>query len=171
MRKKATNKSPLPLPSPASKSIILLRNKTSNKEKCPNFSAFRSSPQQKTLSSIPDLKDMASSRIHDLKSNLIDRSHSEILKDVEASVSRFHKRFKIQSQTCEQVMDEAEKDFKKISEQINENCEAMKESYEELMADTEASTSRVCKTTIPELSKSYEKAIGLLQSRFGIPST
>lgn len=38
---------------------------------------------------------MASSRFDDLKRNLIDRSHSEILKDLEASHSRLNKRLKV----------------------------------------------------------------------------
>ena len=48
------------------------------------------------LSSIADLKSMASSGVDDLKRH-IDRSHSEILKDLEASQSRLHKRFKVLS--------------------------------------------------------------------------
>lgn len=48
----------------------------------------------KALSSISDLKDLASSRVDELKRQ-IDRSHSEILKDLEASQSRLHKRFKV----------------------------------------------------------------------------
>lgn len=49
----------------------------------------------KTLSNISDLKEMAFSRLDDQKRNLIERSHSEILKDLEASHSRLHKRFKV----------------------------------------------------------------------------
>ncbi|XP_012075078.1 uncharacterized protein LOC105636423 isoform X2 [Jatropha curcas] len=155
MNKKASRKSPIPMPSasspPTPKSTILRKKK-------PNLA---DSP--KTIASISDLKDMSSSRLHHVKSNLIDHSHSEILKDLEAFHSRLHKRFK--------VMDEAENDFKEMSEQINESCEAMKESYEELLADARATSSRLCKTTIPELARSCDKAIGNLQSRFGIPST
>ncbi|KAJ9134980.1 hypothetical protein P3X46_032207 [Hevea brasiliensis] len=169
MKKKAGRKSPLPV-SPASPTpqSIILENRNSNK-KPPTASVFRTQPQN-SLASISDLKDMASSRFHYLKSDLIDHSHSQILNDLESFQSRLHKRFKIQSQTCQQVMDEADKDFKKMSKDINESCEAMKESYEELMTDAQATTSRVCKTSIPELTKSYEKAIGILQSRYGIPS-
>ncbi|XP_020535888.1 uncharacterized protein LOC105636423 isoform X3 [Jatropha curcas] len=134
MNKKASRKSPIPMPSasspPTPKSTILRKKK-------PNLA---DSP--KTIASISDLKDMSSSRLHHVKSNLIDHSHSEILKDLEAFHSRLHKRFKIQSQTCQQVMDEAENDFKEMSEQINESCEAMKESYEELLADARATSSR-----------------------------
>lgn len=35
----------------------------------------------------------------------------------------------IQSQACLQVMDEAEKEYKKMSDRINENIEVMKVSY------------------------------------------
>ncbi|KAB5573798.1 hypothetical protein DKX38_000992 [Salix brachista] len=76
----------------------------------------------------------------------------------------------IQSQTCQQMMDESEKDFKKMAERITETTEAMKETYTEFMAEAQATASRVCKTTVPELAKSFEKSVGALQSRFGIPS-
>ncbi|KAH7864124.1 hypothetical protein Vadar_026041 [Vaccinium darrowii] len=95
----------------------------------------------KSLSTIADLKEMASSRLDSLKSQL-DRSHSEIIKDLEASHSRLHKRFKIQTQACQQVADEAEKEYKKISERMTESREAIKASYLEFMAEAQASASR-----------------------------
>lgn len=49
----------------------------------------------KTLGSISDLNEMAVSHLDNLKRNLIDRSHSEILKDLEASHTRLQKRFKV----------------------------------------------------------------------------
>lgn len=52
------------------------------------------SPTGKALTSITELKDLASSTLDDLKRHL-DRSNSEILKDFEASHSRLHKRFKV----------------------------------------------------------------------------
>ncbi|KAG6636322.1 hypothetical protein CIPAW_11G103400 [Carya illinoinensis] len=124
----------------------------------------------KALSSISDLKDLASSRLDHLKHH-IDHSHSEILKDLDASQSRLHKRFKIQTQACQQVMDEAEKEYKKMFERISESREAMKASYAEFMADAQASATRASKTSITELSQSYEKSMDALRSRFGIPST
>jgi len=124
----------------------------------------------KSLSTIADLKEMASSRLDSIKSQL-DRSHSEIIKDLEASHSRLHKRFKIQTQACQQVADEAEKEYKKISERMTETREAMKASYLEFMAEAQASASRVCKTSIPELSHSFEKALDVLRNRYGISST
>ncbi|XP_039012599.1 uncharacterized protein LOC120141901 [Hibiscus syriacus] len=98
-------------------------------------------PNNKTLTSISDLKEFASSQLEDMKRNLIDRSHSEILMDFDASQSRLHKRFKIQTQACQQVMEEAEKEYKKISEKIDSSHEAMKASYAEFMADTQATAS------------------------------
>lgn len=48
----------------------------------------------KNISSISDLKDLAASRLECVKRQL-DRSHAEILKDVETFQSRLHKRFKV----------------------------------------------------------------------------
>ncbi|KAI9401502.1 hypothetical protein POPTR_001G132232v4 [Populus trichocarpa] len=178
-KKMRSRKSPLPMASPPSPSPPKSSILNSNKKKKPIASVaaaagvLRSSPPpslDKTLASISDLKELASSRFDDIKSRLIDRSHSEIIKDLEASHSRLHKHFKIQSQTCQQMMDESEKDFKKMTERVTETTEAMKETYTEFMAEAQATASRVCKTTIPELAKSLEKSIGDLQSRFGIPS-
>ncbi|KAJ6962803.1 hypothetical protein NC652_001441 [Populus alba x Populus x berolinensis] len=178
-KKMKSRKSPLPMASPSSPSPPKSSILNSIKKKKPIASVgatagvLRSSPPpslDKTLASISDLKELASSRFDDIKSRLIDRSHSEIIKDLEASHSRLHKRFKIQSQTCQQMMDESEKDFKKMTERVTETTEAMKETYTEFMAEAQATASRVCKTSIPELAKSLEKSIGALQSRFGIPS-
>ncbi|GFP98823.1 hypothetical protein PHJA_002026200 [Phtheirospermum japonicum] len=133
---------------------------------------FSPSPQRslKSVNSISDLKNLASSDLDSIKRQL-DRSHSEILKDIEASQSRLQKRFKIQTQACQQVMDEARKEHKKLSDRINEGREAMKASYAEFMAEAQATASRLCKTSIPELAKTTEKGIASLQSRFGISST
>lgn len=59
-------------------------------------SALFASPSHppRTLGSISDLKDLASSRLGDLKRH-IDHSHSEILKELDASCSRLHKRVKV----------------------------------------------------------------------------
>lgn len=95
MKKKASRKSTLQVSSPSSttpKSIIL-ENRNS-KKKPTTTSALRSKPQN-SLASISDLKDLASSRFQHLKSDLIDHSHSEIIKDLEAFQSRLHKRFKV----------------------------------------------------------------------------
>ncbi|KAE8685047.1 putative polyamine transporter [Hibiscus syriacus] len=68
-------------------------------------------------------------------------------------------------------MEEAEKEYKKISEKIDSRHKAMKASYAKIMADAQAIASRVCKTSIFELSKSFEKGIDDLRNRFGTPST
>ncbi|OIT35182.1 PREDICTED: uncharacterized protein LOC109243692 [Nicotiana attenuata] len=124
----------------------------------------------KNLKTIADLKEFASSRLDSIKRD-VERSHMEILKDLEASQSRLQKRLKIQTQGCHQVADEAEKEYKKMSDRFSEGREAMKASYSTFMADLQASGSRLCKQTIPELSQSVEKAIDALRNRYGIHST
>ncbi|KAL6951869.1 hypothetical protein U1Q18_048730 [Sarracenia purpurea var. burkii] len=127
-------------------------------------------PNIREINTVADLKEMASSRLDSIKRQ-IDRSHSEILKDKEASQTRLHKRFRIQTQACQHVMDETEKEYKKLSQQISESREAMKASYVEFLAEAQGSSSRVCKTSIPELSQSFENALDALRNRYGIPST
>ncbi|KAK1375072.1 Tumor necrosis factor alpha-induced protein like [Heracleum sosnowskyi] len=111
-------------------------------------------------SSIADLKALASSQLEAVKRQF-ERSHSDFVKDAQAFHSRLHKRLKIQTQGCQQAMDEAEKEFKKINGQISESQEAMKASYMEFIAEAQASASRVCKTSIPELTQSLENLIGV----------
>ncbi|VVA17196.1 PREDICTED: kinesin [Prunus dulcis] len=132
-----------------------------------SVAALMESPQTNSLASIPDLKHLASSRLRDLKLH-IDRSHSEILKDFDSSYSRLHKRFKIQNQACQQVLDETDKEYKKMTQRITESREAMMSSYAEFMADAQTTASRACKTSITEFSQSFEKAIDALRSRYGI---
>ncbi|KAL3844422.1 hypothetical protein ACJIZ3_001825 [Penstemon smallii] len=105
------------------------------------FSPISPNRSLKSASTISDLKDLASSNLDSIKRHL-DRSQSEILKDIEASQCRLQKRFKIQTQSCQQTMDEAEKEYKKMSERISEGREAMKASYAEFIAEAHASTSR-----------------------------
>ncbi|TYI52248.1 hypothetical protein E1A91_D12G233800v1 [Gossypium mustelinum] len=184
MQRRSNRPSPLPVASPAPednhsplKSTIFNKRKrtiAANASHSTPASAFfnlqSSLPNHKTLTTISDLKEFASSRLEDIKRNLVDRSHSEILKDLDASHSRLHKRFKIQTQACQQAIEEAEKEYKKILEKIDESHEAMKASYAEFMADAQATASRVCKTSISELSKSFEKRIDDLRNQFGMPS-
>ncbi|XP_021886888.1 uncharacterized protein LOC110806367 isoform X2 [Carica papaya] len=190
MKKKATCKSsvsPLaeklfcpPLAKDSPKSTVINKKKRTLAYASTSASAFfklKSSPlvdnnrsdNHKSPATISDLKDFASSRVDDIKRNLIDRSHSEIVKDFEASYSRLHKRFKIQTQMCQQLMDEVEKEHKKMSEWTSETQEATMASYKELQEDVEATASR-CKTTLEELSKSFDKGINDLRSCFGIPA-
>ncbi|KAM1787230.1 hypothetical protein ACFX11_037646 [Malus domestica] len=129
--------------------------------------ALMESPKSNALASITDLKHLASSRLRDLKLH-VDRSHSKILKDFDSSQSRLHKRFKIQSQACQQVLDEADKEYKRMTQRITESREAMAASYAEFMADAQTTASRACKTSITELSRSFEKQIDALRSRYGI---
>ncbi|XVE65400.1 hypothetical protein DITRI_Ditri07aG0177500 [Diplodiscus trichospermus] len=155
MQKKRNRRSPLRMESPAPedndsppKSTLFNKRKRNIANASYSNSASilfnrQSSPtNHKTLATISDLKEFASSRLDDIKRSLIDLSHSEILKDLEASHSRLHKRFKIQTQACQQVMDEAEKEYKKISEKIDGSHEAMKATYAEFMADVQATGSR-----------------------------
>ncbi|KAJ1411151.1 hypothetical protein SESBI_21395 [Sesbania bispinosa] len=44
----------------------------------------------------------------------------------------------MQSQACQQLIDEAEKEYGKVSERITESQEAMKASYEEFIANAQA---------------------------------
>ncbi|GAA0149980.1 hypothetical protein LIER_09018 [Lithospermum erythrorhizon] len=147
-------------------------SKKSNKEKEKTNVAKRdkSSPGDETgkkMSNISELKDMASSKMEFVKRHL-DRSHTEILKEFEASESRLHKRLKLQTQGCQQLMDEAEKEYKKMSDRIGEGREAMKDSYSEFITELQASSSRVFKASLPELSQSFGKAIDSLKSHYGI---
>ncbi|XP_058103848.1 uncharacterized protein LOC131247909 isoform X1 [Magnolia sinica] len=128
------------------------------------------SPPPKSVASISDLKDLASSGSDSIKRHL-DLCHSEILKEIDSSKSRLSKRFKIQSQACLQVTEEAEKEYKKLSDCISGNMEVMKASYAEFITEAQTSASRVCKGSIPELTRSLEKAIEGLRCRYGIPST
>ncbi|RWR81724.1 hypothetical protein CKAN_01041900 [Cinnamomum micranthum f. kanehirae] len=126
------------------------------------------SPSNKNPATISDLKDLAASRANSIK-RCLDLCHSEILKEIEASNSRLSKRFKIQSQACLQVMDEAEKEYKKMTDRISENIEVMQASYSEFITEAQAQASRVCKVTIPELTQSLEKGIECLRNRYGVP--
>ncbi|KAK7407059.1 hypothetical protein VNO78_08699 [Psophocarpus tetragonolobus] len=160
-------KTPSPVASPAVDSpTIFTRGASSSKR-----AAFTTSPPRghRAPSSISDLRNFASSGVDDLKRR-IDRSHSEILKDLEASHSRLHKRFKMQTQAYQQVIDEADKEYKKVSQRLTKSRDAMKASYEEFVAEAQTSASRACKTSMVELSQSFEKAIDSLRNRYGISS-
>ncbi|XP_058103849.1 sec-independent protein translocase protein TATA, chloroplastic-like isoform X2 [Magnolia sinica] len=94
------------------------------------------------------------------------------LPEVGRSIGKTIKGFQqIQSQACLQVTEEAEKEYKKLSDCISGNMEVMKASYAEFITEAQTSASRVCKGSIPELTRSLEKAIEGLRCRYGIPST
>uniref|UniRef100_A0A803MCZ4 Uncharacterized protein n=1 Tax=Chenopodium quinoa TaxID=63459 RepID=A0A803MCZ4_CHEQI len=161
-RKKSTELSP-------EKSFEFKLNSPASNSGTRRKSSLKSSPQRKleALSSISELKEMVSSQLDSIKRQA-DRSHSDIIKEVESTNSRLHKRLKIQAQACQQLMDETDKEFKKMSERIAESCDAMKSSYAEFMGDAQTTATRVCKTTIPEKADFYEKAINSLRNRHGI---
>ena len=95
---------PLPVASSPSQSpeSAIFGNSTRRRKKADSPASPRplfaspspSRPPAKALGSIADLKDMASSRVDDLKRH-IDRSHAVIIKELDASYSRLHKRFKV----------------------------------------------------------------------------
>ncbi|XP_030535431.2 uncharacterized protein LOC115744408 [Rhodamnia argentea] len=135
-----------------------------------NASGPTPSPASKSLTSIGDLKDFASSQLDDLKRRL-NRSHSGISKEVEASHSHLHKRSKMHAQAIQQVTDEVDKEYKKICGQMYESRKAMKVTFAEVMEDAQTSTSHVCKTSIPELSQSFDKAIDVLRNHLGVSTS
>ncbi|KAL5724690.1 hypothetical protein ACHQM5_007916 [Ranunculus cassubicifolius] len=126
------------------------------------------SPSQKTIATISDLKDLVSSRSDSLKRN-IEISHSDILKELEASHSRLSKRFKMHTQACQQVMEETNNENDKLSDWIVENVASVSSSYAEIIKTTETSANQVCKTSIPALAQSTEKAIESLRKLHKIP--
>uniref|UniRef100_A0A0E0EIP6 Uncharacterized protein n=1 Tax=Oryza meridionalis TaxID=40149 RepID=A0A0E0EIP6_9ORYZ len=123
-----------------------------------------------SVSTVADLRSLAASHLDSLKRRL-DALHGDSARDLEASHSRISKRFKMQTQSCLQLADEAEKEHRKMAEKISEHAEAVKASYKKFVAEVQASTSRVCKVTIPEMAKSADRAIDGLRSRYNIPAT
>ncbi|KAJ1288491.1 hypothetical protein BS78_02G093700 [Paspalum vaginatum] len=122
------------------------------------------------LSSVRDLRTAVSSQMEDLKRRL-DALHSRAHADLDASFSRVSKRIKNQNQACQQLTDEAEKEYKKMSDNIKESSEMVKAKYKQIITEARSSTTRVCKVTIPEMTKSVEKAIDGLCSRYNVSMT
>ncbi|XP_062195183.1 uncharacterized protein LOC133898483 [Phragmites australis] len=123
-----------------------------------------------SMSSIGDLRSLAASHLDSLKRRF-DALHGDSVRELEASHSRISKRFKMQTQGCLQLAEEADKEHKKMADKISERAEAVKTSYKKFMAEVQASTSRVCKVTVPEMAKSAERAIDGLRSRYNISAT
>ncbi|XP_075508494.1 uncharacterized protein LOC142545286 isoform X2 [Primulina tabacum] len=146
------------------------KNKSNEKLMNPTGLSPQTLQSLKNVSTISDLKKMATSNLNCIKRKL-EMSHSEILKDIEASQSRLRKRYKMQTQACQQVMDEAEEEYKKISERIKDGQEAMMASYAEFIVEAQTTASRLCETSIPMLQQTCEKGIAALRSRYGISST
>ncbi|XP_042494032.1 uncharacterized protein LOC122073507 [Macadamia integrifolia] len=143
---------------------------------------------QKILTDVSHVKNLAFSRADAIKREL-DLYNLEILKEIGASHSRLSKRFKTQIEACQQLMDESEKEFKKMCDWISETMEAMKASFEELITEAQGTASydhEECKPkhlkesikgvkqdsvnqkSIPDLKKSLEKAIEALRSGYSI---
>uniref|UniRef100_A0A0D9X515 Uncharacterized protein n=1 Tax=Leersia perrieri TaxID=77586 RepID=A0A0D9X515_9ORYZ len=136
----------------------------------PASSPLAASPAPVSVSTVADLRSLAASHLDSLKRRL-DALHGDSSRDLEASHSRISNRFKMQTQSCLQVADEAEKEHRKVAGKISERAEAVKASYKKFVAEVQASTSRVCKVTIPEMAKSADRAIDGLRSRYNIPAT
>ncbi|KAG0452846.1 hypothetical protein HPP92_025256 [Vanilla planifolia] len=174
LRKTKSRLSPLPYVSPEPRSgkaygFSLFDSVANTKKKVLSPSPALRSPctPAKLVSTISDLRDLASSSLGSMKRR-VDVCHAEVLKEIDASHARISKRFKIQTQACMQLAEEAEKEYKRISERIDENTKAIKASYLEFMAEVQATTSRVCKVSIPSLSRLAEKSIDDLHKRYGI---
>ncbi|KAG2641751.1 serine/arginine repetitive matrix protein 1-like [Panicum virgatum] len=118
-------------------------------------------------SSVGDLRSAVASQMEDLKRRL-DAFHSRAHADLDASFSRVSKRIKTQNQTCQQLTDEVDKEYKKMSDNIKQSSEIVKAKFKQIIAEAQSSTTRVCKVTIPEMTKSVEKAIDGLRSRYNI---
>ncbi|CAL5075689.1 unnamed protein product [Urochloa decumbens] len=119
------------------------------------------------VSSVGDLRSAVTSQMDDLKRRL-DALHSRAHADLDASFSRVSKRVKTQNQACQQLTDEVDKEYKKMSDNIKERSEIVKAKYKQIIAEAQSSTTRVCKVTIPEMTKTVEKAIDGLRSRYNI---
>ncbi|XP_006658526.3 arabinogalactan protein 1-like [Oryza brachyantha] len=133
----------------------------------PSAAAPAPSPASAAVSSVGDLRRVANLQMEALKRRL-DALHSRSHTDLDASLSRASKRFKIQNQACQQLTDEVDSEYKKMSDSIKENAEMIKVKYKQIMSEAQSSTSRVRKVTIPEITKSVEKAIDGLRSRYNI---
>ncbi|KAF0907845.1 hypothetical protein E2562_020901 [Oryza meyeriana var. granulata] len=86
------------------------------------------SPASAAVSSVRDLRSVAASQMEALKRRL-DALHSRAHTDLDASLSRASKRFKTQNQACQQLTDEVDKEYKKISDSTKKNTEMIKVSF------------------------------------------
>ncbi|CAD6225800.1 unnamed protein product [Miscanthus lutarioriparius] len=119
------------------------------------------------VSSVGDLRTAVASQMENLKRRL-DALHSRAHADLDASFSRVSKRIKTQNQACQQLADEVDKEHKKISDNMKESSEIARAKYKQIITEAQASTTRVCKVTIPEMIKSVEKAIDGLCTHYNI---
>ncbi|XP_044962039.1 uncharacterized protein LOC123413150 isoform X1 [Hordeum vulgare subsp. vulgare] len=123
-----------------------------------------------SVSTVGDLRSLAASSLDSLKRRL-DALHGDSARDLQASHSRISKRIKMQTQSCLQMAEEAEKEHKKMAEKISERAEEMKASYKKFVTEVQSSSCRVSKVTFPEMAKSVTRAIDGLRSRYNIPAT
>ncbi|KAJ3681622.1 hypothetical protein LUZ60_014195 [Juncus effusus] len=123
----------------------------------------------KSLGTVADLRNFVASQTESLKRQL-DMYHEDIVNEFDSSESRISKRFKIQTQQCQQLTEEIDKEYKKMSDRIVENSERIKSSYMEFMAEAQASSARVCKVGLSELAQSTEKTINDLRAKYKIPT-
>ncbi|KAK3126945.1 hypothetical protein QOZ80_7AG0565640 [Eleusine coracana subsp. coracana] len=124
-------------------------------------------PVPVAASNVGDLKSAVASQLEALKRRL-DTLHSRAHADLDASLSRVAKRVKTQNQACQQLTDEVDKEYKKMSDNIKESSEKVKAKYKQIIAEAQSSTTRVFKVTIPKMTKTVEKAIDSLRSRYNI---
>nr|BAJ94506.1 predicted protein [Hordeum vulgare subsp. vulgare] len=122
-----------------------------------------------SVSTVGDLRSLAASSLDSLKRRL-DALHGDSARDLQASHSRISKRIKMQTQSCLQMAEEAEKEHKKMAEKISERAEEMKASYKKFVTEVQSS-SCLSKVTFPEMAKSVTRAIDGLRSRYNIPAT
>ncbi|KAK5836263.1 hypothetical protein PVK06_012037 [Gossypium arboreum] len=102
------------------------------------FFNLQSSPaNHKTLTTIFNLKEFASSRLEDIKRNLINRSHSEIFKDLDASHSRLQSASRSRHKHANKRLRKLKRNTRGYWKTL---MKAMK--YEKFMVDAQATASR-----------------------------
>ncbi|PPS08099.1 hypothetical protein GOBAR_AA12545 [Gossypium barbadense] len=101
------------------------------------FNLQSSSTNHKTLTPIFNLKEFASSRLEDIKRNLINRSHSEILKDLDASYSHLQSASRSRHKHANKRLRKLKRNTRGYWKRL---MKAMK--YEKFMVDAQATASR-----------------------------
>ncbi|PUZ69488.1 hypothetical protein GQ55_2G112800 [Panicum hallii var. hallii] len=152
---------------PAARSPLVATPRVAAASPSPSPAASPQPAPAAGASSVGDLRSAIASQMEDLKRRL-DALHSRAHADLDASFSRVSKRIKTQNQSCQQLTDEVDKEYKKMSDNIKESSEIVKAKFKQIIAEAQSSTTCVCKVTIPEMTKSVEKAIDGLRSRYNI---
>uniref|UniRef100_A0A453TBU1 Uncharacterized protein n=1 Tax=Aegilops tauschii subsp. strangulata TaxID=200361 RepID=A0A453TBU1_AEGTS len=78
-----------------------------------------------SVSTVGDLRGLAASGLDSLKRRL-DALHADNARDLEASHSRISKRIKMQTQSCVQMAEEAEKEHKKMIDNYSQQADEIK---------------------------------------------